>query len=110
MTPGVALENEIRCVHDKIFAMSEEVAEFLEGKLGFSPSIKGPGARDLLKPDEAAPMVEFIGFIFRQAVGGGAPGIGMKPQAREVVVRIRADGVPRLAKCSTPRHGKGRPL
>ena len=55
---------------------------------------------------EAAPMVEFADSSFQRAIGG-ASGIRMVPQAREVVVRMCVGGVLRGTICSKPRHGKG---
>jgi type II secretory ATPase GspE/PulE/Tfp pilus assembly ATPase PilB-like protein len=52
-------------------------------------------------------MVEFADSSFQRAIGGGASGIRMVPQAREVVVRMCVGGVLRDTICSKPRHGKG---
>ncbi len=80
------------------------------GKVGFVEEDQGKLAPGVdADPGEATPMVEFVGFIVQQAVGGGASAVRMEPQAREVVVRMCA-GVLRgtiYAMCSKPRHGKG---
>ena len=70
--------------------MAEEVTALLEGaKVG---SVEEDQAKLVPRvdtgSDEAAPMVEFADSSFQQAVGGGALGIRMVPQAREVVVRM----------------------
>jgi type IV pilus assembly protein PilB len=47
-------------------------------------------------PDEA-PIIRLVSAILTQAVGDGASDIHIEPQAREVAVRMRVDGVLRAA-------------
>ena len=89
--------------------MAEEVTALLEGAK--VRSVEEDQAKLVPRvgagSGEAAPMVEFADSSFQRAIGGGASVIRMVPQAREVVVRMCAGGVPRVTICSKPRHGKG---
>ena len=98
ITPVVALEEDITTVHNKLFAISEEVSEFLEeASKGSEDQIMDEldlGGESL--PDEA-PIIRLVSAILTQAVGDGASDIHIEPQAREVAVRMRVDGVLRAA-------------
>ena len=108
VTPVVALEDNITTVHNKIFAFSEEVSEFLEeaSRAGFEQDL---GELDLgmeAPPDEA-PIIRLVSAILTQAVGDGASDIHIEPQAREVVVRMRVDGVLRESMTIPPKLQSG---
>ncbi len=108
ITPVVALEDEIQRVHNKIFAMSEEVSEFLE-EAGRELVEQDHGELDLgvgASPDEA-PIIKLVSSILQQAVGDGASDIHIEPQARELVVRMRVDGVLREAMSIPPKLQNG---
>jgi type IV pilus assembly protein PilB len=94
VTPVVAVEEEIRRVLNKLFAMSEGVSEFLE-EAGREPVKEHHGELELgvgASPDEA-PIIRLVSSILQQAVGDGASDIHIEPQARELAVRMRVDGV-----------------
>ncbi len=108
VTPVIALEDNITTVHNKIFAFSEEVSEFLEeaSRAGFEQDL---GELDLgveAPPDEA-PIIRLVSAILTQAVGDGASDIHIEPQAREVVVRMRVDGVLRESMTIPPKLQSG---
>lgn len=108
ITPVVALEDEIQRVHNKIFAMSEEVSEFLE-EAGRESVQQDHGELDLgvgVSPDEA-PIIKLVSSILQQAVGDGASDIHIEPQARELVVRMRVDGVLREVMSIPPKLQNG---
>ncbi len=108
ITPIVALEEEIQRIHNKIFAMSEEVSEFLEEasretvEQDYGELELGVGA----SPDEA-PIIKLVSSILQQAVGEGASDIHIEPQAREVAVRMRVDGVLRETMSIPPKLRSG---
>lgn len=108
ITPVVALEEDIRRVHNKVFAMSEEISEFLEeAKTG--PVERDHGELDLgvdAGPDEA-PIIKLVSSILQQAVGDGASDIHIEPQAGEVAVRMRVDGVLRESMSIPPKLQNG---
>ena len=108
ITPVVALEEEIQRVHNKVFAMSEEISEFLEeaSKETFE---QDHGDLDLgveTSPDEA-PIIRLVSSILQQAVGDGASDIHIEPQARELAVRMRVDGVLRESMTVPPKLQNG---
>jgi type IV pilus assembly protein PilB len=93
--PVVALEDEIRRVFDRAFAIGEEVTELLEEAAEDSSSLEDAGEVELgvdAGPDEA-PIVKLVGAILQRAVGEGASDIHIEPRARELTVRFRVDGV-----------------
>ncbi|MEJ7871433.1 MAG: ATPase, T2SS/T4P/T4SS family, partial [Rubrobacteraceae bacterium] len=108
VTPVVALEEEIQRVHNKVFAMTEEISEFLEeSKTGTVK--RDDDELDLgadAGPDEA-PIIKLVSSILQQAVGDGASDIHIEPRAREVAVRLRVDGVLREAMSIPPKLQNG---
>ncbi len=108
ITPVVALEEEIQRVHNKIFAMSEEISEFLE-EASRETIQQDHGDLDLgieASPDEA-PIIRLVSSILQQAVGDGASDIHIEPQDRELAVRMRVDGVLREAMTVPPKLQSG---
>src|SRR5215218_5876750 len=93
ITPVVATEDEIRSLQAKLFATGEQITKILE-------EAAGEGADDDAEldlgiealPDEK-PIVRLVSSILQHAVGDGASDIHIEPQAREVTVRFRVDGV-----------------
>jgi type IV pilus assembly protein PilB len=108
VTPVVAVEEEIQRVLNKLFAMTEEVSEFLE-EAGRETVEEDFGELELgvgVSPDEA-PIIRLVSSILQQAVGEGASDIHIEPQAREVAVRMRVDGVLREVMTIPPKLKSG---
>lgn len=108
VTPVVAVEEEIQRVLNKLFAMTEDVSEFLE-EAGKEPVEEDYGELELgmgASPDEA-PIIRLVSSILRQAVGDGASDIHIEPQARQVAVRMRVDGVLREVMTIPPKLKSG---
>ncbi len=108
ITPVVALEEEVQRVHNKVFAMSEEISEFLE-EASKAKTDEDHGDLDLgieASPDEA-PIIRLVSSILQQAVADGASDIHIEPQARELAVRMRVDGVLREAMTVPPKLQNG---
>lgn len=108
VTPVIALEEEIQRIHAKVFAISEQVSEFLEeaGK----ESVEGDYGEIDLGVDagsEEAPIIKLVSSILQQAVGDGASDIHIEPQARELTVRMRVDGVLRETMSIPPKLQNG---
>ncbi len=93
ITPVVAAADEIRNLQAKIFATGEQITKILE-------EAAGEGAEDDAEldlgieagPDER-PIVRLVSSVLHHAVGDGASDIHIEPQASEVIVRFRVDGV-----------------
>src|ERR671910_3405187 len=93
ITPVVATEEEIRNLQSKIFATGERITEILENAAG--ESAEDDTELDLgvaAGPDEK-PIIRLVSSILQHAVGESASDIHIEPQAREVTVRFRIDGV-----------------
>jgi len=93
ITPVVATEEEIRNLQSKIFATGERITKILEEAAG--ESAEDDTELDLgidAGPDEK-PIVRLVSSILQHAVGESASDIHIEPQAREVTVRFRIDGV-----------------
>src|SRR5829696_5730292 len=103
ITPVVATEDEIRNTQAKLFATGEKITQILE-------EAAGEGAEDDTELDlgiEAAPderpIVRLVTSILQHAVGDGASDIHIEPQAKEVMVRFRVDGVLREVMSIPPK-------
>lgn len=94
ITPVVATKQDIQQVQNKLFAMGEGVSEFLEEAAGDSV-VEDEGEVDLGSDagSDEAPIIRLVSSILQQAVGEGASDIHIEPQAQEVTVRFRVDGV-----------------
>ena len=108
ITPIVALEDEIQRVFNKVFAVSDEVSEFLEeaGKESVEQDLGDLELGADASPDEA-PIIRLVSSVLQQAVGYGASDIHVEPQAREVAVRMRVDGVLREVMSIPPKLKNG---
>src|SRR5215212_47889 len=103
ITPVVATEDEIRNLQSKIFATGERITKILEEAAGY-------GAEDDAEldlgieagPDEK-PIIRLVSSILQHAVGDSASDIHIEPQAREVIVRFRVDGVLREVMSIPPK-------
>ncbi|MGI8866336.1 MAG: type II/IV secretion system protein, partial [Rubrobacteraceae bacterium] len=107
VTPIVALESQIQRVQNKIYAMGEEVTEFLEeaGRESIGDSFDEIDLGNV-SPDEA-PIIRLVSSILQQAVGEGASDIHIEPRARELTVRMRVDGVLREVMSIPPKLQNG---
>src|SRR5215217_4458955 len=103
ITPVVATEEEIRSTQAKIFATGEQITKILE-------EAAGEGAEDDTEldlgieagPDEK-PIIRLVTSILQHAVGDEASDIHIEPQAKEVMVRFRVDGVLREVMSIPPK-------
>jgi len=107
VAPVVASEEDIRRVQARLFAITEEVSEFLEeaGREATDGDLDEIALGEHA-PDEA-PIIRLVGSILQQAVGNGASDIHVEPRAREVVVRMRVDGVLREVMSIPPKLQSG---
>lgn len=94
INPVVATQSDIQRVQNTIFALGKDVSEFLEEAAGDSTE-RSDGEIDLgadAGPEEA-PIIRLVSSILQQAVGEGASDIHLEPQAQELTIRFRVDGV-----------------
>jgi type IV pilus assembly protein PilB len=94
ITPVAATLEDIRQVQNKLVSVGEEVSDFLEeaaaeGYIEDDDEVQlGAGAGE-----DEAPIIRLVSSILQQAVGEEASDIHIEPQAQEVKVRFRVDGV-----------------
>ena len=94
ITPVVATEDEIRNLQSKIFATGERITKILDEAAG-DGAAEDDAELDLgidASPDEK-PIIRLVSSVLQHAVGESASDIHIEPQAREVSVRFRVDGV-----------------
>jgi type IV pilus assembly protein PilB len=87
--PAVANEEDIRDAISRLSRLDEAVedtGENLEAELADDLS-------DIREATEAAPIVKLVNSVIAQAVDDGASDIHFEPQAKELVIRFRVDGV-----------------
>src|SRR5919107_1403902 len=103
ITPVVATEDEIRNTQAKIFATGEQITKILDDAAG--EGAEDDGELDLgieALPDER-PIIRLVSSVLQHAVGDGASDIHIEPQAKEVTVRFRVDGVLREVMSIPPK-------
>jgi type IV pilus assembly protein PilB len=108
ITPVVAVDDEIRRVQNKVFAMDEGIAEILEEAADESVDLEVLGEVELGDTDaEGAPIVRVVSSILQQALAEGVSDIHVEPRARQLAVRMRVDGVLREVMSVPPRLQSG---
>jgi type IV pilus assembly protein PilB len=108
ITPVVAVDEEIRRVQNKAFAMGEGVAEILEEAAEGSVSLEDIGEVELGNAvADDAPIVRLVSSILQQAVAESVSDIHVEPRARQLAVRMRVDGVLREVMSVPPRLQNG---
>ena len=92
--PVVATAEDIRKVQGKLLTLSDGVSEFLE-EAALEEFVEDDGEMLLGEGAGAheAPIIRLVSSVLQQAVGEGASDIHIEPQAQEVKVRFRVDGV-----------------
>jgi type IV pilus assembly protein PilB len=104
VVPVVALEEEIQRVSNKLFAMGEGVTELLESAAGESAAEEsGEVELGADTGSDEKPSVRLVDSILQRAVADGASDIHVEPRNRQLVVRMRVDGVLREVMNIPPR-------
>jgi type IV pilus assembly protein PilB len=93
IVPVVTTEENLQRVQSMVFSTSDQVAEIL----GSAAEPETDDQREIelgveAAPDEA-PVVRLVTSLLQRAVGEGASDIHIEPQAQELTVRLRVDGV-----------------
>jgi type IV pilus assembly protein PilB len=87
--PAIAAEEDILAAISRLSRLDEAVSENAEEK---AADIADELA-DIRATTEAAPIVKLVNSVIAQAVDDGASDIHFEPQAKELIVRFRIDGV-----------------
>jgi type IV pilus assembly protein PilB len=107
IVPVVTSEENLQRVQSMVFSASDQVAEILESAA--EPETEDQGEIELgaeAGPDEA-PVVRLVTSLLQRAVGEGASDIHIEPQAQELTVRLRVDGVLREFMSVPPKLRAG---
>jgi hypothetical protein len=86
--PAIASEEDVFGAIAKIYRSKAEVGESEENRELDEESIT-----DIRDATEEAPIVKLVNSVIAQSVDDGASDIHFEPQAKELVVRFRIDGV-----------------
>lgn len=90
--PAIATEEDIFAQIAKMRRLDDKVAANLEEQVD-SGEISAEEVRDIREQIDEAPIVKLVNSILAQAVDDGASDIHFEPQAKELVIRFRNDGV-----------------
>ncbi len=92
--PGLAGNEEIVEMLSKLRAVGSPLADSLETKVtaGEDDAIVDD-MRDIREQVEAAPVVKLVNGVLARAADEGASDIHFEPQARDLLIRFRHDGV-----------------
>jgi type IV pilus assembly protein PilB len=92
--PGLAGGEEITAMLSKLRAVGGQHAEGLETKVGAAEEdIPVDDMRDIREQVEAAPVVKLVNGVLARATDEGASDIHFEPQAKDLLIRFRHDGV-----------------
>ncbi len=107
IVPVVTTEENLQRMQTMVFSVGDQVAEILEEAAG--PEAESTGELELGAGTEAneAPVVRLVSSILQRAVGEGASDIHLEPQAQELTVRLRMDGVLRELMSVPPKLQSG---
>ena len=90
---GIATEEDVFAQIAKIRRLDDKVAENLDEHLASSSPATADEMRDIREQIDEAPIVKLVNSILAQAADDGASDIHFEPQAKEMIVRFRNDGV-----------------
>jgi type IV pilus assembly protein PilB len=92
--PGLAGNEEIVEMLSKLRSVGGQLSEGLDTKVGVAEEeAVVDDMRDIREQVEAAPVVKLVNGVLARAADEGASDIHFEPQARELLIRFRHDGV-----------------
>jgi len=86
--PAIASEEDVFGAIAKVYREKAEVGESADGAAELEESVT-----DIRDATEEAPIVKLVNSVIAQSVDDSASDIHFEPQAKELVVRFRIDGV-----------------
>ncbi len=90
--PGIATEEDVFNQITKLRKLDDKVAENLDEQMS-GEAVSADEVRDIREQIDEAPIVKLVNSIMAQAADDGASDIHFEPQAKELIVRFRNDGV-----------------
>lgn len=92
--PGLASADEILEMLSKLRSVGGQLSDGLDAKVGASEDdAVVDDMRDIREQVEAAPVVKLVNGVLARAADEGASDIHFEPQARDLLIRFRHDGV-----------------
>jgi type IV pilus assembly protein PilB len=107
VVPVVTTEESLQRTQASVFSASDQVAEILEEAT--ETTTREEGGLELGAGTDAheAPVVRLVNSILQQAVGAEASDIHLEPQAQDLMVRLRLDGMLRELMSVPPKLQAG---
>ncbi len=90
--PAIATEEDIFTQISKLRRLGDSVGENLDDQVP-TGELSANEVRDIREQMDEAPIVKLVNSVMAQAADDGASDIHFEPQAKEMVVRFRNDGV-----------------
>lgn len=91
--PAIATDEDILDQISKLSRIEDKVGAALEEQAPDEERVTAEEISDILVQVDEAPVVKLVNGIIAQAVEDGASDIHFEPQAKDMVVRMRQDGV-----------------
>jgi type IV pilus assembly protein PilB len=92
--PGLAGSDEIIEMLSKLRSVGGQLSDGLDTKIGAGEEeAVAEDMRDIREQVEAAPVVKLVNGVLARAADEGASDIHFEPQARDLLIRFRHDGV-----------------
>jgi type IV pilus assembly protein PilB len=90
---AISTEEDVFAQISKLRRLDDNVAENLDERVASSSEVTADEMRDIREQVDEAPIVKLVNSILAQAADDGASDIHFEPQAKEMIVRFRNDGV-----------------
>jgi len=90
---AIATEEDVFAQIGKLRRLDDKVAENLDDRVTSSSEVTADEMRDIREQIDEAPIVKLVNSILAQAADDGASDIHFEPQAKEMIIRFRNDGV-----------------
>lgn len=107
ITPVVTTRENLQRTRTRMFNANNDVADILEESAGADIEDHGDVELGVEALIEEAPVVRLVSSVLQQAVAEGASDIHLEPQAAELAVRFRVDGVLREVMSIPPKLQAG---
>jgi type IV pilus assembly protein PilB len=92
--PGLAGQEEIVAMLSKLRSVDGQLSDGLESKVeAGEEEAPAEDMRDIREQVEAAPVVKLVNGVLARAADEGASDIHFEPQAKDLLIRFRHDGV-----------------
>ena len=90
---AIATEEDVFAQISKLRRLDDNVAENIDERVATASEVTADEMRDIREQIDEAPIVKLVNSILAQAADDGASDVHFEPQAKEMIVRFRNDGV-----------------